>query len=250
MSLDERIQYLEMKERHHKKLRPWYRKKWGMILVGVGLLALAALIAGTIYFIQQVKSYQREKTLAFEAGEIQKITAAIDGRGESFSLGPDDAKAQIVVFSDFACPFCKEASPMMRDLSLKYGEGVRFIFRNYPLHDNSVSLALAANCAGDQNRFWEMHDKIFERQDQYSQLDDESVKQPMKDLAKEMGLNTVDFDSCLDSKKYLHRLNDDFADAELLGLSGTPTWFINHYKVTGMYPQANFESVIEGLIAQ
>lgn len=250
MGLNERIEYLEMKNRHQKKLRPWYKKTWGVFVIIIGILVIGFIIAGSIYIAQQVRAIRAQANADFEAKEIAKITAAIDGRGESYSLGPIDAKVQIVIFSDFACPYCQQAAPVVRRLADKYKQDLRITFRNYFFHSNSISLALAANCAGEQGQFWEMHDKIFERQDSYSSLNDESVKEPMKALAEELKLDTGKFNSCLDDKKYLYRLNDDFTDAEILGLQGTPSWFINRYKVTGFYPEENFVNVIEGLIAQ
>ncbi|MDP3836515.1 MAG: DsbA family protein [bacterium] len=250
MSLDERIEYLEMKNRHQKKLRPWYKKTWGVLVIIVGILAICFIIAGSIYVAQQVQAIRSQESADLEAKEIAKITAAIDGRGESYSLGPIDAKVQIVIFSDFACPYCQQAAPVVRRLADKYKQDVRFTFRNYFFHNNSIGLALAANCAGEQGRFWEMHDIIFERQDSYSSLNDDSVKEPMKALAAELKFDTNQFKACLDDKKYLYRLNDDFTDAEILGLQGTPSWFINRYKITGFYPEENFINVIEGLIAK
>lgn len=249
MSLDERIEYLEMKNRHQKKLRPWYKKAWGILVLIIGILVIGFIITGAIYVAREVQNIRTQENADFEAKEIAKITAAIDGRGESYSLGPKDAKVQIVIFSDFACPYCQQAAPIVRSLTEKYKQDIHITFRNYFFHDNSIGLALAANCAGEQGRFWEMHDIIFERQDSYSSLNDESVKEPMKSLAAELKFDTNKFNTCLDDKKYLYRLNDDFADAEILGLQGTPTWFINRYKITGYYPEENFVNVIEGLIA-
>ena len=250
MSLDQRIEYLEMKNRHKKRLRPWYKKTWGIIAIILGIIILSAAIAASIYISKQVKIYQQQNNAINETQETAKITAAIDGRGESFGLGPNDAKVQIVIFSDFACSYCQQAAPILRNLSKKYGDQVHFVFRNYPLHENSISLALAANCAGEQDKFWDMHDLLFDRQKQLNNFDDNTVKAPLKEIAAEMKLDTAKFDTCLDKQTYLYRLNDDFADAELLGLSGTPTWFINRYKVTGYYPEENFISVIDGLLAQ
>lgn len=123
--------------------------------------------------------------------------------------------------------------------------------RDYPaLRQESVNLALAAHCAGEQNRFWQMHDKLFEKQDELLNLGINNINPYLKNLALELSLNTANFNQCLDEKKYLYRLNDDFADAEFLGVEGTPTWFINRYKITGLYPEENFINLIEGLLVQ
>lgn len=250
MSINERIQYLEMKERHKNKLRPWYKKPWGVFVIILLLGLIAAISASAFYIANQVQNIRNGQSAEQQAAEIKKITAAIDGRGENYSLGPVDAKVKIIIFSDYACPYCRQAAPVVRDLAKKYGDKIRISFRDYPLHDNSVDLALAGNCAGAQNKFWEMHDLLFNNQDVLIPLQGAELNLKLKTLANSLGLNAENFANCLDNKTYLYRLNDDFADAELLGLSGTPSWFINRYKITGYYPEENFIGIIDGLLAQ
>lgn len=250
MSIDERIKYLEMKERHKNKLRPWYKKPWGVITIILLLILIAAISASAFYVADKVQEIRNGQGAEQQAAEIQKITAAIDGRGENYSLGPINAKVKIVIFSDYACPYCKQAAPLVRDLAKKYGDQIRITFRDYPLHDNSVDLALAGNCAGAQNKFWEMHDLLFNNQDTLSSLKDSELNIKLKELASSLGVDSKIFADCLDNKTYLYRLNDDFTDAELLGLSGTPSWFINRYKITGFYPEENFTNIIDGLLAK
>ena len=250
MSIDERIKYLEMKERHKNKLRPWYKKPWGVITIILLLILIAAISASAFYVADKVQEIRNGQGAEQQAAEIQKITAAIDGRGENYSLGPINAKVKIVIFSDYACPYCKQSAPLVRDLAKKYGDQIRITFRDYPLHDNSVDLALAGNCAGAQNKFWEMHDLLFNNQDTLSSLKDSELNIKLKELASSLGVDSKIFADCLDNKTYLYRLNDDFTDAELLGLSGTPSWFINRYKITGFYPEENFTNIIDGLLAK
>lgn len=248
--MDERIKYLEMKERHKNKLRPWYKKPWGVITIILLLILIAAISASAFYVADKVQEIRNGQGAEQQAAEIQKITAAIDGRGENYSLGPINAKVKIVIFSDYACPYCKQSAPLVRDLAKKYGDQIRITFRDYPLHDNSVDLALAGNCAGAQNKFWEMHDLLFNNQDTLSSLKDSELNIKLKELASSLGVDSKIFADCLDNKTYLYRLNDDFTDAELLGLSGTPSWFINRYKITGFYPEENFTNIIDGLLAK
>lgn len=250
MSLNERIQYLEMKERHKIKLRPWYKKWWGGLLLIFALLIIVGAVSAATYIVNQVKIIREEGNIAAQEEEMNKITAAIDGRGENYSLGPQDAKVKIVIFSDYACPYCQQAAPVVRSIAKKYGDQVRITFRDYPLHDNSIDIALAGNCAGAQGKFWEMHDLLFERQAEISALQSAALNNKLKEVASEIKLEPEKFNTCLDNRTYLYRLNDDFADAELLGLSGTPSWFVNRYKITGFYPEENFINMIDGLLAQ
>lgn len=250
MALNDRIKYLEMKERHKKKLLPWFRKGWGIVLIILFLIILASSVMAATYVARQIKDIQKNNSAASQTAEINKITTAIDGKGENYSLGPVDAKVRIVIFSDYACPYCQQAAPVVRNLASKYGDKIRITFRDYPLHTNSVDLALAGNCAGAQGKFWEMNDRLFENQEDYINIQGAELNTALKSLAKEVKLDSEKFNSCLDEKTYLYRLNDDFADAEILGLSGTPSWFVNRYKITGFYPEENFTSMIDGLLAQ
>lgn len=250
MSINERVKYLEMKERHKNKLRPWYRKAWGIILILLAIIFIISLSLAVFYTVAQVKAIRNGQGLEQQAEEIKKITAAIDGRGENYSLGPIDAPVKVVIFSDYACPYCEQAAPVVKSLAQKYGDQVRITFRDYPLHENSVDLALAANCVGVQNKFWDMNDLLFDNQENLTPLQGDKLNARLKSLVKTLNIDNDKFASCLDDKTYLYRLNDDFADAELLGLSGTPTWFINRYKITGFYPEENFIGLIDGLLVQ
>jgi protein-disulfide isomerase len=251
MSLKERVKYLEMKEKYKGKLKPWYKKWWGVFLIFIMLLLIAFSVSSAIYIVNRIKEINAGKNLIIAEGEMNKITAAIDGRGEHYSLGPVAAPIQIMYFADYSCPFCKEAVPIIHSLADKYPETVRITFRDYPaLQNGSVDMALAAHCAGEQNLFWNMHDAIYENQANITSLQSNDLNLALKSIAKGINVNLARFNECLDTRKYLYRLNDDFADAEFLGVEGTPTWFINRYKITGLYPEENLVNLIEGLLAQ
>lgn len=251
MSLNERVKYLEMKEKYKGKLKPWYKKWWGIVLIFIALLIIAASLSSAIYIVNKIKEINNGKNLVIAEEEMNKITDAIDGSGEHYSLGPANAPVQIMFFADFSCPFCKEAVPIVHSLADRYKEDVRITFRDYPaLQNGSVDMALAAHCAGEQNRFWQMHDAIYENQSNLTTLQAGDLNLALKDVAKGVNVNPERFNDCLDSRKYLYRLNDDFADAEFLGVEGTPTWFVNRYKITGLYPEENLVDLIDGLLTQ
>lgn len=251
MSLDERVNYLKMKEKYKNKLKPWYKKWWGIIFIIIIILLVAAIIASTTYVVKQVKQIRNGQSELTNNQELTKITAAIDGNGEHYSLGPVNAPIQIMVFSDYACPYCKESMSVIYNLAKKYPSEIRITMRDYSaLSSNSINLALAAHCAGEQNNFWQMNDKLFENQDKLLTTNANSINSELKKIASSIDLDQETFASCLDEKKYLYRLNDDFNDAEFLGVSGTPTWFINRYKITGLYAEENFSNLIEGLLTQ
>lgn len=251
MGIDERVNYLKLKEKYKHKLKPWYKKWWGVLIIIFLTLIAIGIIASSVYFVNEVKRIQSGKLDAASQRELAKITAAIDGNGEHFSLGPISAPLQIMVFFDYSCSFCKETMPTIYSLAKKYPDEVRITMRDYPaLRAASINMALAAHCAGEQSNFWQMNDKLFERQDTLLLLDETVIDNELKNIASELDLEENKFNSCLSDRKYLYRLNDDFENAEFLAVEGTPTWFVNRYKITGHYPEENFINLIDGLLAQ
>ncbi len=156
------------------------------------------------------------------------------------SFGATNPKVTIVEFSDFACPFCKASFPAIREISLKNQENVKIIFRDWPGHEYSLPLALAAYCAGEQGKFWEMHDKLFQNQSDTFGKD----KNQLAALAQQLGIYNEDFQTCFDSQKYLPQIKKNYIDSEILGVAGTPTWFINGKKIEGELSSADLEKII------
>jgi protein-disulfide isomerase len=127
-------------------------------------------------------------------------------------------------------------------VGLRYSDKVKHIYRDFPaLGENSVNLALAARCAGEQGLFWPMHDKLFQNQGV-------STPKELLELANQIGADTVKYELCYSQKKYLNLIQKDFLDGETLGVNGTPTWFINGQKIEGDIPLNIFTQIIEELI--
>lgn len=138
-------------------------------------------------------------------------------------LGKADAAIVVEEFSDFQCPYCKSASPTVKDLATKYADSVRFEYHHFPLvrtHANAMNAALASECANDQGKFWEMHDKIFENQDRLT-------KSNLSSFAKELGMNEGDFNACLYTRAYVDTVNADIEKGKSQKVEGTPTFFVN-----------------------
>jgi protein-disulfide isomerase len=165
----------------------------------------------------------------------------IPDRSADYSFGTTSPKVTIVEFSDFACPYCQAEYNVVRSIGYKYKNSVKIIFKDFPLHDNSLDLAEAARCAGaqgGQNFFWAMHDKLFSLQGQFA-------TSSLPDLAVSIGANRNVFIGCFNNNQFLNDIRTDYNDGVSLGVSGTPTFFINGYKVEGDIPEANFEQVIQ-----
>jgi protein-disulfide isomerase len=158
-------------------------------------------------------------------------------RNATSAFGPDAAKVQIVEFSDFQCPYCAKAAEVVQQVKQKYGDRVRFVFRQFPLgmHPRAREAAEAALAAGGQGKFWELHDLLFKNQQQLGRAN-------LEEHAKTAGLDVAAFKKALDEHKYGSVVDADMklgADAQV---NGTPTMFVNGARVSN---PASFEAVSE-----
>lgn len=160
--------------------------------------------------------------------------------------GPSTAPVTIVEFADFQCPFCGQLAPTLRRIRERYGDQVRLIWKDFPiaqLHPRASQAAEAARCASDQGRFWEYHDRLFTNQ---RALDTSALKQ----YAKDAGAEATKFTACLDSAKYAEAVRLAFNTASRLGLTSTPTTFVNGRMVSGAKPYDVFAAIIDDELAR
>ncbi len=247
MGLNERIKYAAMKARHEKELRPWHRKWWGIASVIIATLILIIIAAIGIYIVSEYARIQSGDPAKFIEEQKEAYLNALNRYGAN-SHGPQDAPITIIEFSDFSCPYCQSSYAGLKAIREKYPEQVRIIYRDFPLHDNSIFLALSARCAGEQGKFWEMHDVFFENQEKFNG-DLEEVKTIMPEIAEALGIDTASFNYCLTSQKYFTQIEQDYEDASYLEIEGTPTWFINNTtRITGSITASQLEELVSGLI--
>jgi Na+/H+ antiporter NhaA len=145
--------------------------------------------------------------------------------------GPVDAPLTLVEYGDFECPFCGKATGVIRDLRERFGDDLRYIFRHLPLtdvHDHAELAAQAAEAAGAQGRFWEMHDTLFAHQDELEAED-------LIGYAGELGLDVERFVRDLQDERHAARVREDVASAEASGATGTPTFFVGDRRHIGPY---------------
>ncbi|MGH9785714.1 MAG: thioredoxin domain-containing protein [Terriglobia bacterium] len=160
-------------------------------------------------------------------------------------LGDANAPVTIVEFSDFQCPFCQRAYPVVKALLAKYEGRVKLAYRDFPLreiHPQAQIASQASRCAGEQDKFWEYHDLLFEN---FGRLD----KPALLEHAASLGLDRGKFDECLSSGKFDPRIEEDLKAGEQAGVSGTPAFFINGVFLNGAQPAAAFEKIIEEELA-
>lgn len=248
MDLNERLKYAKMKARHKKVLRPWYLKTWGVMVLILLTILLALIIASTAYVVKKSKMI-RDDIINAQIEQAQLIySQAVKGDVYNQSFGPSNAPLTIVIFSDYSCPVCADAKEVIDAIEQNYPKEVHFIYRDYPLQENSVDLALAAHCAGDQQNFWQMHALLMKNQNSLTVLDEESLFVELNNLALDLKLNSEQFAQCLLEQKHLSLIANDFEDAEFLGLEGTPTWFFNNQAFTGYLSSDHFLILIDDLL--
>ncbi len=160
-------------------------------------------------------------------------------------IGPDNAPITIVEFSDFQCPYCQRSVGVMKELLRIYGEKIRLVYRDYPgpNHPFAEQAAEAAQCAGEQGKFWEYHDTLFDRQTSSKGWD-------FLALATELGLRQDAFAACLNSGRFREEIAKDIQDGFKLGITSTPTFFINGRPLVGAQPLASFQMLIDNLLDQ
>lgn len=157
--------------------------------------------------------------------------------------GDKDAPVTIVEFSDYECPFCarfySQTLGQIENEYIKTGK-VKLVYRDFPLgfHSNAQKAAEAAECAGEQDKYYDMHDLLFEK-------GVKSGVDSFKQFAADIGLDTKEFNDCLDSGKMASEVQKDMRDGSAAGISGTPGFIINGKLVSGAQPFSAFKQIID-----
>ena len=180
---------------------------WGIIAV------VAVLFLGFFSYLIYSAKQSRENISVSSGGWVR---------------GNATANNTLYEFGDFQCPACKNFEPMVAQAVKDFKGRIKFIYKHFPLtqiHKNAMNSALAAEAAGKQGKFWEMHDILYEKQDDWAELDDPKPK--YEEYAREIGLNTDDFKRDLDGEAGKDSINRDKDFGTELGLRGTPSIFVN-----------------------
>ncbi len=238
-----------------------------LIIGGVAIAIISVFFVGYFVGINSVEPEQiyirnAEDVLGTtenkQATSPQTISVSID---DDPMIGNPNAPITIMEFSDFQCPFCKrfhsDTLPLIQTNYIDTGK-VNFIYRDFPIqssHPNALPAALAAECADDQKKFWPYHDKIFQNQGQWKDLELNQAVNLFKQYAGELQLNEDEFGTCLDSGKYLDEVNNDYQDGQKYGIEGTPGFFIGndklgYAKVSGAKPYQSFQAVLDEVLAK
>jgi protein-disulfide isomerase len=159
--------------------------------------------------------------------------------------GNEDATITLVEYGDYECPHCGHAYPIIKQVQEQFGEQLRFVFRNFPLseiHPSAQAAAESAEFAGANGLFWEMHDAIFENQ--------ENLSEPLLlELAKALKLSVPQLQTALTDQQYTQKVRDDFLGGVRSGVNGTPTFFINGHRHEGPFELEILAGAIEARIS-
>lgn len=161
--------------------------------------------------------------------------------GHSPVRGAADAPIELVVFSDFECPFCRRADPVFERVLTRFAGRIRLVWRHYPLsiHAGARPAAVAAQCAHAQGRFWSFHDRLLA-----GGLEGEPAGTDLRSAARAVQLDLQRFDACVASDEATRQVSDDLRAGDAAGVTGTPTVFVNGVAVVGAQPFEVYEQVV------
>jgi protein-disulfide isomerase len=203
-------------------------------------LAFVAGLASGFIFWGRDAAQPVQPTQPAQPADPQNDRAEV-GIGDDPSIGPTDAPVTIIEFADFNCGFCArfhaEIFPM---LLAEFQDNILFVYRDFPVVGGGAvgaAAAHAANCAGEQDAYWEYHDALYSGM--YSMNDDGFAM-----YAEDLNLDLEAFDACQESNRYADEVLEDYTDARAVNVSGTPTFFINGRRVIGAQPFAVFAQII------
>src|SRR3990167_2494703 len=190
-------------------------------ILGIVLFITVVFLSGGVFLLSRNQSPQ-----AVAGTAVLQIDYT---KGQK--IGSESAKVKLVEFSDFQCPACKSAEPAIKQALLKYPETLQFIYRHFPLpqHAHARQATTLAEAAGEQGKFWEMHDRIFETQSQWSDIGDST--EFFLGLARDLNLDEAKLKEVLEKNTFKSKIEDDIAEARSLGVNSTPTFFLNGKKL-------------------
>ena len=219
----------KIKEQRQRKLKRLYRH--------IALWLLVALVVGGGIF-GMVKLASRP---ASETGPAITVNAV---NSEDWIKGNRDAKVVLIEYSDFQCPACAFYYPLLEKFSEEFGDKLAIAYRHFPLqnHQNAKSAAYAAEAAGRQEKFWEMHDLIFDNQKDWK--DKQSTDEVFINYAQTLNLNLDQFKMDFASKEIRKKVEGTYQNGISLGLNSTPTFFLNGKKISNPRNYEEFRNVI------
>ena len=216
-------------------------------LIPIAIIIAGIIIGASIFYSRGEGDSNKESLEANPLGIEEPQGIVNVSEDDDPALGNPNAKVIMIEFSDFQCPFCgrffSQTLPQIKEDYIKTGK-VKFVYRDFPfLGQESEWAAEAAECAKEQGKFWQYHDYLFENQQ--GENGGAFSKDNLKKFAQGLGLDTSQFNGCLDSDKYIDEVRKDLSDGRVAGVTGTPTVFINGIRVVGALSFSEYQKVIE-----
>jgi protein-disulfide isomerase len=200
------------------------------------LVVLGALVAIVMFALVAANQPEEEAVTTVAPSDDRLI------RSDSPTLGPEDAPVTIVEFLDPECEACRGMFPAVKELMDEYEGQVRLVVRYFPLHANSALAAAATEAAGEQGKYWEMQEILFEQQTEWGEQRDPQTDKFME-YAEAVGLDMDQFTEDLENESYREKVKRDQEDGFSLGVSGTPTFFVNGQRVRNISPETLEEAI-------
>ncbi|OGF31564.1 hypothetical protein A2533_03905 [Candidatus Falkowbacteria bacterium RIFOXYD2_FULL_35_9] len=217
----------------------WYKKWWGKLLLFILILIVIALLIFGFLVYRSFASVYNSQAKVGQSDAPYSMDKIIDPSDPYF--GSPIAPIVIVEFGDFLCQVSQRNYSVIRQLQLKYPDQVRFYWRNFPIIDEaSVAYAQAGECAHLQGKFWPFHDRLFQLQDKVTPAD-------LLQIAIQTGLNEFHFTQCMTEQRNQQKILADVSLAEELEVVGTPTFFVNGYKLAGYVSIETWEDIINSI---
>ncbi|OGE44123.1 hypothetical protein A3B45_04205 [Candidatus Daviesbacteria bacterium RIFCSPLOWO2_01_FULL_39_12] len=205
-----------------------------------GIILVCLVLLGVAVFFLSPNSSQNPTPTTFK--EPLKILA------DDWLKGNKEAKVSLVEYSDFQCPACGAYYPLLKQLNQEFGDKILFVYRHFPLpnHKNAEPAAQAAEAAGRQGKFWEMHDLLFENQTDWS--NQSAAKETFIEYAQSLNLDIEKFKSDLDSPQVKDKVKRDYQSGLQFKVNATPTFFLNNQKLPNPRSFEEFKSIIQNEI--
>lgn len=231
-------------------------------LIPASILIAGILITISIIYSVGLKNYNVNNKEGNQANIKETVNDSLKLSKDDVVLGDNKAPITIIIYSDPSCPFCAAATgnnqevidylkrndpewvaplPKIKEDYVKSGK-VKIVFRYFPGHGTGEVATKMMFCANEQNKFWDVHDKVFGNQNLLEDLE------KLTGLVKETGVDISKIESCLNSGKYDSKLIRDTASGKSLEVKGTPAFFINGIKIEGAYPYSEFKKIIDQLL--
>lgn len=199
---------------------------------------VAAVLVGIVWAV-----WQAAKNVPQQSGGALAVAVSAD----DLILGSDDASITLVEYADFQCPACSTFHPILQQLFEEADGQLRLVFRHYPIsriHPNAETASYAAQAAALQEKFWEMHDVIFERQSEWSSLSTKAARDKILEYAVELGLDTERLGEDMDSDAVKEKINADIRGGEQASVNSTPSFFVNGESISGYNSLEEFSSMV------